>query len=100
MASIGPVVSEKKMFENVDDGRMTDDGRTDDKNFHPLILNISKMNAATSTKILQHIYSLIPDYINIPNLKSFNRIGQEKARAPRVLSTVYIRMNSFMYTVF
>ena len=70
------------------------------KNFHPLILNISKINAATPTKILQHIYSIIPDSINIRNLKSFNRIGQEQARAPRVLSTVYIMMNSFMYTVF
>ena len=29
MSSIGPVVSEEKMFENVD-GRRTDDGRTDD----------------------------------------------------------------------
>ena len=28
MSSIGPVVSEEKMFENVD-GRRTDDGRTD-----------------------------------------------------------------------
>ena len=27
MSSIGPVVSEEKMFENVD-GRRTDDGRT------------------------------------------------------------------------
>ena len=29
MSSIGPVVSEEKMFENVD-GRRTDDGRTTD----------------------------------------------------------------------
>ena len=29
MSSIGPVVSEEKMFENVD-GRRTDDGRMDD----------------------------------------------------------------------
>ena len=30
MSSIGPVVSEEKMFKNVD-GRRTDDGRTTDR---------------------------------------------------------------------
>ena len=30
LSSIGPVVSEEKMFENVDGRRTTDDGRTDD----------------------------------------------------------------------
>ena len=29
MRRIGPAASEKKSFENVDDGRRTDDGRTD-----------------------------------------------------------------------
>ena len=29
MSPFGPVVSEKKMFENVDGRRTTDDGRTD-----------------------------------------------------------------------
>ena len=30
MRRIGPGASEKKSFENVDDGQATDDGRTDD----------------------------------------------------------------------
>ena len=47
------------------------------KNFHPLILNILKVYAATSTKKSEHKYSFIPDYVRIPNLKSFNQIGQE-----------------------
>ena len=37
MSSIGPVVSEEKMFENVD-GRRTDDGRTTDAGVTGILL--------------------------------------------------------------
>ena len=37
MSSIGPVVSEEKMFENVD-GRRTDDGRTTDARVTGILL--------------------------------------------------------------
>ena len=42
MSSIGPVVSEEKMFENVDgrrtDGQQTDDGRTKDAGVTGILL--------------------------------------------------------------
>ena len=37
MSSIGPVVTEEKMFENVD-GRQTDDGRTTDAGVTGILL--------------------------------------------------------------
>ena len=38
MSSIGPVVSEEKMFENVDGRRTTDDGRTPDAGVTGILL--------------------------------------------------------------
>ena len=38
MSSIGPVVSEEKMIENVDGRRTTDDGRTKDAGVTGILL--------------------------------------------------------------
>ena len=38
LSSIGPVVSEEKMFENVDGRRTTDDGRTPDAGVTGILL--------------------------------------------------------------
>ena len=56
---IGPVVSEEKMFENVDNGRRTDDGRTTDAWLYYKLTYEPKGSGELTTEIPKMMNALI-----------------------------------------